>query len=133
MGSQVHLDCPRRSLTLGRLCRDPNREHSHSSALGRESAALPGGKYPYTQHPHPSFSSRHAPQDYIPVGSLDEGSLKLPEEGPSLKVLGFVAASSVPRHIFMDETYVVVAEPESAQSAGAVSSLVRAMKNLNQV
>ncbi|CAM9149816.1 unnamed protein product [Ascophyllum nodosum] len=72
-------------------------------------------------------------QDYIPVGSLDEGSLKLPEEGPSLKVLGFVAASSVPRHIFMDETYVVVAEPESAQSAGAVSSLVRAMKNLNQV
>lgn len=64
---------------------------------------------------------------------MDKGSLTLPDEGPSLKVLGFVPSSSVSRHLYMNETFVVMAEPGSKQATGAVSSLVRAMENLDQV
>lgn len=67
------------------------------------------------------------------MGPIDEGMLKLPEENASLKCLGFVPAASVSRHYFMDDTFVVVAEPTSAQSNGSVTSLVQAMRNLGQV
>lgn len=72
-------------------------------------------------------------QDYIPVNTLDEGSLKLPDEPSSMKTLGFVDASSVPRELYMDDTFVVMPEPGSSQSAGAIASLAKAMRNLNQV
>ncbi|CAN0290066.1 unnamed protein product [Ectocarpus sp. 6 AP-2014] len=72
-------------------------------------------------------------QDYIPVNSVDEGSLKLPDEPPSLKVLGFTPSSSVERHFYMDDTFVLLPEPGSGQAAGAISSLSSAMRNLDQV
>lgn len=64
---------------------------------------------------------------------MDEGSLKLPDEPASLKTLGFVNASSAPRQLYMDDTFVVMPEPGSGQSAGAIANLVGAMRNLKQV
>lgn len=72
-------------------------------------------------------------QDYIPVNTLDEVSLKLPVEPPSLKTLGFIHAASVPRQLYMDDTYVVMPEPGSNQSAGAIANLAGGMQNLKQV
>lgn len=72
-------------------------------------------------------------QDYIPVNTLDEGSLKLPDEPSSLKILGFVDGISVPRQLYMDETFVVMPEPGSSQSARAIASLAGGMRNFNQV
>ncbi|CAM9646007.1 unnamed protein product, partial [Hapterophycus canaliculatus] len=72
-------------------------------------------------------------QDYIPVNTVDEVSLKLPDEPPSLKLLGFAPSSAVRRHFYMDDTFVIVPEPGSAQAAGAIDSLSRAMRNLGQV
>lgn len=67
------------------------------------------------------------------MNTVDEGSLKLPEEPPSLKVLGFSPSSTVQRHFYMDDTFVLMPEPGSAQATGAITSLSNAMRNLDQV
>eukprot|EP00903_Cladosiphon_okamuranus_P012111 g11364.t1 len=72
-------------------------------------------------------------QDYIPVNAVDEVSLKLPEEPPSLKVIGSTPSSTVRRHFYVDDTFVVVPEPGSGQAAGAIGSLTGALRNLGQV
>eukprot|EP00752_Nemacystus_decipiens_P011639 g10334.t1 len=72
-------------------------------------------------------------QDYIPVNSVDEGSLKLPEEPPSLKVIGSAHSSTVRRHFYMDDTFVLLPEPGSGQAAGAIGSLSSALRNLDHV
>lgn len=72
-------------------------------------------------------------QDYIPVNTVDEDSLKLPAEPPSIKILGFVPSSTIARHLYMDDTFVLLPEPGSKQALGAISSLTRAMRNLDQV
>lgn len=77
--------------------------------------------------------TRTPTQDYIPVNTVDEGSLKLPEEPPSLKIIGSAPASTVRRHFYMDDTFVLVPEPGSRQAAGAISSLSSAMRNLDHV
>lgn len=80
-----------------------------------------------------SFFCCRDPQDYIPVNTLDADSLKLPPEPAAIKTLGFVANTAVPRHYYMSDTFVVVPEPGSAQCAGAISSLVAALRKLEQV
>lgn len=72
-------------------------------------------------------------QDYIPVNTLDAESLKLPNEPAAVQTLGFISKTSVPRHYFMDDTFVLLGEPASVQCTGAICSLVTAMRNLKQV
>ncbi|CAN0435795.1 unnamed protein product, partial [Discosporangium mesarthrocarpum] len=72
-------------------------------------------------------------QDYIPVSGVEESWLMLQEPTPHLRALGFVPAQSVPRHHSVAETHVVLPEPGSGRSGRAISSLVRAMRNLEQV
>ncbi|CAN0195434.1 unnamed protein product, partial [Laminaria digitata] len=72
-------------------------------------------------------------QDYIPVNTVDEDSLKLPTEPPSIKILGFVPSSTIARHLYMDDTFVFLPEPGSMPALGAVTSLTQAMRNLVQV
>ena len=67
------------------------------------------------------------------MNTVDEDLLKLPTEPPSLKVLGFVPSSTIARHLYMDDTFVLLPEPGSGQAMGAITSLARAMRNLDQV
>lgn len=67
------------------------------------------------------------------MNAVDEDSLKLPAEPPSIKILGFVPSSTIARHLYMDDTFVLLPEPGSKQALGAITSLARAMRNLDQV
>lgn len=67
------------------------------------------------------------------MNTLDAESLKLPNEPAAVQTLGFISKTSVPRHYFMDDTFVLLGEPASVQCTGAICSLVTAMRNLKQV
>ena len=72
---------------------------------------------------------------YIPISGTEEEAFKV--QGPSIiEVLGFIAATSVPRHHFLDCTTVVQGDAASSYGLAAtvsISALSTAMRHSGQV
>ncbi|XP_058104657.1 ATP-dependent DNA helicase 2 subunit KU80 isoform X2 [Magnolia sinica] len=74
---------------------------------------------------------RYGPQ-VVPISSAEWEAVKFKPE-KSVKLLGFTDASNVMRHYYMKDVNVFIPEPGNAKAILAVSSLVRAMKEMNKV
>ncbi|KAG0448478.1 hypothetical protein HPP92_027818 [Vanilla planifolia] len=73
---------------------------------------------------------RYGPQ-VIPISSAELEAVKFTPE-KSVKLLGFTDASNIMRHYYMKDVYVFTPEPGNSKSILAVSSLARAMKEMNK-
>lgn len=74
---------------------------------------------------------RYGPQ-IVPISSAEWDAVKFtPEKG--VKLLGFTDASNIMRHYYMKDVNVFIPEPGNTKAILAVSSLVRAMKEMNKV
>lgn len=74
---------------------------------------------------------RYGPQ-VVPISSAEWEAVKFTPE-KSVKLLGFTDASNIMRHYYMKDVYVFVPESGNIKAILAVSSLVRAMKEMNKV
>eukprot|EP01041_Mallomonas_annulata_P005881 gene5881-11878_t len=72
---------------------------------------------------------KYGPQ-YIPITTADEDAMKLPPSEPIIKLLGFMSATKIPRHHFLESTIVVQAEGEDYSLV--VNALGKAMRNMRQ-
>ncbi|XP_020573888.1 ATP-dependent DNA helicase 2 subunit KU80 isoform X2 [Phalaenopsis equestris] len=74
---------------------------------------------------------RYGPQ-IVPISSAEWEAVKFTPE-KSVKLLGFTDASNIMRHYYMKDVYVFIPEPGNVKAILAVSSLARAMKEMNKV
>lgn len=77
---------------------------------------------------------KYGPQ-YIPFGGMDDDILKL-KSPPVLRLLGFIPASNIPRHHFLDVCHILGSAHGTADGAAArkvLASLASAMTKMNQV
>lgn len=74
---------------------------------------------------------RYGPQ-VVPISEAEWEAVKFKPE-KSVKLLGFTDASNIMRHYYMKDVNIVIAEPGKVRAALAVSSLARAMKEMNKV
>ncbi|KAJ7950986.1 ATP-dependent DNA helicase 2 subunit KU80 [Quillaja saponaria] len=74
---------------------------------------------------------RYGPQ-IVPISSAEWDAVKFkPEKG--VKLLGFTDSSNILRHYYMKDVNIFLAEPGNTRAIAAVSSLARAMKEMNKV
>ncbi|XVF79891.1 hypothetical protein PTKIN_Ptkin15bG0027000 [Pterospermum kingtungense] len=74
---------------------------------------------------------RYGPQ-VVPISPAEWDAVKFkPEKG--IKLLGFTDASNIIRHYYMKDVYLFIAEPGNTRAILAVSSIARAMKEMNKV
>ncbi|CAI9104637.1 OLC1v1003351C1 [Oldenlandia corymbosa var. corymbosa] len=74
---------------------------------------------------------RYGPQ-VVPISSAELEAVKFkPEKG--VKLLGFTNSSNIMRHHYMKDVNIFIAEPGNTRAILAVSSLARAMKEMNKV
>ncbi|KAK9273866.1 hypothetical protein L1049_018678 [Liquidambar formosana] len=74
---------------------------------------------------------RYGPQ-VVPISSAEWEAVKFkPEKG--VKLLGFTDASNILRHYYMKDVNIFIAEPGNTKAILAVSSLARAMKEMNKL
>eukprot|EP00268_Persea_americana_P001015 TRINITY_DN10302_c0_g3_i2.p1 TRINITY_DN10302_c0_g3~~TRINITY_DN10302_c0_g3_i2.p1 ORF type:complete len:587 (+),score=125.01 TRINITY_DN10302_c0_g3_i2:1336-3096(+) len=74
---------------------------------------------------------RYGPQ-VVPISSAEWEAVKFKPE-KSVKLLGFTDASNIMRHYYMKDVNVFIPEPGNTKAILAVSSLARAMKEMNKV
>ncbi|KAL0913845.1 hypothetical protein M5K25_017336 [Dendrobium thyrsiflorum] len=74
---------------------------------------------------------RYGPQ-VVPISTAEWEAVKFRPE-KSVKLLGFTDSSNIMRHYYMKDVYVFIPEPGDTKAILAVSSLVRAMKEMNKV
>uniref|UniRef100_A0A1D1Z9U1 ATP-dependent DNA helicase 2 subunit KU80 n=1 Tax=Anthurium amnicola TaxID=1678845 RepID=A0A1D1Z9U1_9ARAE len=74
---------------------------------------------------------RYGPQ-VIPVSSEEWEAVKFKPE-KSVKLLGFTDASNVMRHHYLKDVNIFIPEPGNQKASVAVSSIARAMKEMNKV
>ncbi|KAL6007972.1 ATP-dependent DNA helicase II subunit 2 [Asimina triloba] len=74
---------------------------------------------------------RYGPQ-VVPISSAEWEAVKFRPE-KSVKLLGFTDASNIMRHYYMKDANVFIPEPGNTKAILAVSSLARAMKEMNKV
>jgi len=68
----------------------------------------------------------------VPISMAEQETLKFkPEKG--VKLLGFTDASSIPRHSYMKDTSILIAEPGNTKAILAVSAVARAMEETKKV
>ncbi|KAJ4757639.1 ATP-dependent DNA helicase 2 subunit KU80 [Rhynchospora pubera] len=73
---------------------------------------------------------RYGPQ-VVPIASHDWDAIRFrPEKG--VKLLGFTDVSNVLRHYYMKDVYMFIPEPKNNRAIVAVSSIARAMKEMNK-
>lgn len=71
---------------------------------------------------------------FVPVTTADEAALKAPFAGPpTVRVIGFVAAASIPRHHLLDKAMVLLAAATSAAAQRLVTSLRLALRQDERV
>lgn len=74
---------------------------------------------------------KYGPQ-VVPISMVEKETLKFkPEKG--VKLLGFTDASNVPRHYYMKDTNIFIAEPGNTKAILAVSAVSRAMEETKKV
>lgn len=74
---------------------------------------------------------RYGPQ-VVPISAAEWEAVKFKPE-KSVKLLGFTDASNIMRHYYMKDVNVFIPEPGNTKAILAVSSLARAMKEMNKV
>lgn len=71
---------------------------------------------------------------FVPVTTADEAALKAPFAGPpTVRVIGFVAAASIPRHHLLDKAMVLLAAATSGAAQRLVTSLRLALRQDERV
>lgn len=74
---------------------------------------------------------KYGPQ-VVPISTVEQETLKFkPEKG--VKLLGFTDASNFPRHYYMKDTNIFIAEPGNTKAILAVSAVSRAMEETKKV
>lgn len=66
----------------------------------------------------------------VPISSAEWEAVKFKTE-KSVKLLGFTDSSNIMRHYYMKDVYLFIPEPGNMKAILAVSSLARAMKEMN--